>query len=55
MKTFLLPEPLGTAILNYLGKQPYTEVAAMIAGMMQLKEAPPLPLAIVPKEGEPKA
>ena len=39
MKTFLLPEPLGTAILNYLGKQPYTEVAALIGGLMQLKEA----------------
>ena len=55
MKTFLLPEQLGTAVLNYLGKQPYVEVAPMIAGLMQLKESQPLPLAVVPKEGEPKA
>jgi len=55
MKTFLLPEQLGNAVTQYLSKQPYAEVAAMIAGLLQLKEAPPLPLAIVPKEGEPKA
>lgn len=54
MKTFLLPEQLGNAVMQYLGKQPYVEVAPLIAGMMTLKEAPPMPLAVVPKE-EPKA
>jgi len=55
MKMFLLPQPLGNAILQYLGRQPFVEVAGMIKALDQLQEAPPLPLAIVPKEGEPKA
>ena len=55
MKVFLLPEQLGQVILNYLAKQPYGEVAPMVGGIMNLKEAPPLPLACVPKEkGEPE-
>ena len=55
MRVFLLPEELGNAVVSYLAKQPYAEVAALVSAMMQLKEAPPAPLAIVPKEGEPKA
>jgi len=43
MKTFLLPEQLGQAVMDYLSKQPYKDVAVLISGMMQLKEAPPTP------------
>ena len=45
MKNFILPEELGTKILNYLGKQPYIEVAPMISSIMQLTpiEEPPAP------------
>jgi hypothetical protein len=55
MKTFLLPEQLGNVILNYLATRPYKEVSGMIAAMDKLQEAPPMPLAVVPKEEDPKA
>jgi hypothetical protein len=57
MKTFLLPEQLGNALLNYLGKRPYVEVAAFVVALSQLEEAgnaPKVPLKIVPGEGKPE-
>ena len=53
MKQFLIDEPLAITILNYLGKRPYIEVAALIAGLMQLQEAPRIavpPVSLAPKE-----
>jgi hypothetical protein len=44
MKTFLLPEQLGNAVLQYLAQRPYAEVAALIAGLSQLQEVPPAPV-----------
>jgi hypothetical protein len=55
MKVFLLPEQLGNAVLQYLGRQPYLDVAPLVAGLMALKEAQPMPLSIVPKAEDPKA
>lgn len=54
MKTYAISEQLLNAILGYLGKQPYVDVAPLIVQIgQQVKEAPPAPLAVVPngKEG----
>jgi len=37
MKTFEIKENFANAILNYLADKPYKEVAAFVAGLMQLK------------------
>lgn len=53
MKLYAVPEQLLNSILNYLGKQPYIEVAQLIGGLGQIREVPPAPLAVVPgAEGE---
>lgn len=57
MKTFVISEPLANAILQYLGRQPYAEVAGMVAALMQLKEVVPSsvsgsPLKVVPGSPE---
>jgi len=52
MKTFAVPEDLANAILQYLIRQPYGDVAVLVTGLMQLKEigtGEPA-LKIVPKE-----
>jgi hypothetical protein len=41
VKNFIISETLANATLQYLGKRPYVEVAALVAGLMQLKEVPP--------------
>lgn len=41
MKQYIIPEQLANAVLQYLGKQPYVEVATLISGLMQLKEISP--------------
>jgi hypothetical protein len=40
MKQLIISAELANAILNYLGGQPYKDVAAMISALMQLKEVP---------------
>lgn len=52
MKCYAVPEGLINAILNYLGKRPYVEVVPLINGLAHLKEVPPSPLAVVPKDGQ---
>lgn len=37
MKTYEISENLLVAVLNYLGKQPYNEVDALIKGIQQVK------------------
>lgn len=32
-----IPQPVAQAIVNYLAKQPYGEVAAMVQALVQLK------------------
>ena len=46
MKTYEIKEELANAILNYLVQQPYKDVSAMVAGLMQLK-----PIKEEPKGG----
>lgn len=50
MKSYAVPENLVNAILQYLGAKPYIEVAPLIGALGQIKEVPPLPLAVVPSE-----
>jgi len=53
VKQFLIDEPLANAVLQYLVKKPYGEVAVLIGGLMQLKEtqhAETPPISLVPKE-----
>jgi len=52
MKQYVVPEQLVNAVLNYLGKQPYVEVAPLINAFGQIKEVPPAPLAAVPPENK---
>ena len=52
MKTFVIPQNLAEAILQYLVRQPYGDVAVLVTGLMQLKEigqGEPA-LKVVPKE-----
>ncbi len=41
MKTYVLPEELRTALLQYLAQRPYQEVAQAIAALMKLQEIEP--------------
>lgn len=54
MKVLELPDPLRSALFQYLAQRPYAEVVALINGLAQLREVPKAPLAIVTKveEGE---
>jgi hypothetical protein len=52
MKSYAVTEQLVNSVLNYLGKQPYVEVAALINALGQVQEVPPVPLAVVPKPEE---
>jgi len=48
MKFYAVPEQLVNDILQFLGKQPFIEVAPLIGRMGQIREVPPTPLAVVP-------
>lgn len=52
MKLYAVPEQLINAILQYLGKQPYIEVAPLIGALGQTREVPPAPLAVAPETKE---
>ena len=47
MKEYAVSEQLVNAVLNYLGKQPYIEVAQLIGALGQIQEVPPMPLSVV--------
>lgn len=36
--SYLMSKELGQAVLNYLGTQPYVQVASMVQGMTQMGE-----------------
>ena len=40
-KSYILPEPVRTAIINYLSEQPYKEVAVGIQALLMLEELSP--------------
>ncbi len=40
MKKYEISEELANALLNYVGKRPYIEVAGLVTGLQQLKEIP---------------
>ena len=56
-KTFAIKESIINAILQYLGKQAYTEVAQLIAGVInecnqQIQQAPPTKPEVVVDNSE---
>jgi hypothetical protein len=48
---YILPDEVRKAIISYLIKQPYEEVAAGVQALMTLKEIPP---PVEDKKSEPK-
>lgn len=44
-KTYLLPEPLRAALLNYLQSRPYSEVAEGVQALNNLREHTPHPVS----------
>jgi hypothetical protein len=51
---YILPDAIRTAIIEYLIKQPYEEVAAGVQALMTLKKVEPEKLAPEPKVESPK-
>lgn len=43
MKQFIISEQLINGILQYLGKQPYIDVAGLIQAITQIQELKPAP------------
>lgn len=52
MKTYLLPETVRDAVLNYLVQRPYAEVAQGVAALQRLEEVPASQNDREPSQGE---
>lgn len=40
MKTYVIPQPVAQALIDYLKTRPYVEVHELIGALLQLQDAP---------------
>lgn len=39
-QNLVIPQPLAQAVLNYLARQPYADVASLVQALLQLQKVP---------------